>query len=87
MNISISSNGGGQLQDYLSATRLYVSGALDILGGVAVKSIGGPYNLNLPLDAGKSKNILLDWYVNGGYTPAEGDIVTVTIIFSIQPAP
>jgi hypothetical protein len=86
LNVSVSESGTGHLENYLMA-RLSIAGGSVIHDYVLINDIAGSYNLNLPLDAGKSKDITLDWNVNSGYTPDANDKVVVTINFDIKPTP
>jgi hypothetical protein len=85
MNINVTESGTGNLGGFLTA-HLYVSGGADIYSG-AISGMGGGYDLNLPLGAGESRDIVLDWNVEGGYAPDINDQVGLTISFDIQPAP
>ena len=84
--ISVSASGTGELEDYL-VTHLYFCGGPDVCSGVAIKNIDGNYDQNLPLEAGQSQDLVLDWKVDSGYFPDPNDIVTVTIVFDIKPGP
>jgi len=87
VSISLSEVGTGDLGDFLTAY-LYVSGGSDIYPGGPISGAAGSYDTNLPLDAGQSRIIVLDWEVGGSYTGLDAnDQVTITISFSIQPAP
>lgn len=85
MVISVSANGTGELEKYM-ITSLYFSGGPDVCCDLAVKDIFGDYDQNLLLNAGKSQDLVLDWYVDSNYYPDKNDIVTVTITFDIKPA-
>jgi predicted ribosomally synthesized peptide with SipW-like signal peptide len=90
INITVSEDGTGNLGDHMTA-HLFVVGGDSIYGSeafpLAINDAGGGYPLNLPLGAGKSKNIALEWNVDAFYTPVEGDKVEVGLTFDIQPAP
>jgi predicted ribosomally synthesized peptide with SipW-like signal peptide len=87
LNIGILESGTGHLGDYLMV-HLYVSGGGDIYGDAPIKNSAGVYDSNLPLAAGESKTVILDWYASAGYTiPDANDKVVFAISFSIQPAP
>jgi hypothetical protein len=86
MDIGIVENGTGNLGDYLKA-RLYISDGDDICPDAAINTLAGPYDLDLPLDAGEAVMIMLDWIVDSGYFPDTNDQVKITLNFSISPAP
>jgi len=86
LNISVSESVTGDLGDYLM-TYLYVAGGPVIHSTAPINDIAGNYNLNLPLLAGESKVIALEWNVSAGYIFDEDDSVVFTIYFDIKPAP
>jgi predicted ribosomally synthesized peptide with SipW-like signal peptide len=86
LNISVAESGTGHLKNYLMV-HLYPAGGTDIYGGALINGISGSYDLNLPLSAGESKAIYLDWYISDGYNHDDNDQVTITINFDIRLAP
>jgi predicted ribosomally synthesized peptide with SipW-like signal peptide len=86
VNVSVADSGTGHLGNFLIA-HLYISGGPEIHVNAPVNNIAGSYNLNLPLDAGQSKNIILDWSVAAGYIHDDNDQVVVAISFDIRPSP
>jgi hypothetical protein len=84
--IDVSAEGTGELENHLF-TSLYFSGGPTVSSNIAIKNIARSYNQNLLLKAGESKDLVLAWHTGGTYYPDENDIVTVSIMFDIKPAP
>ena len=87
ISISVAEDGTGDLGNYLIA-HLTDSDGDDIYGPDVISGMAGNYDLDLPLEAGESKIITLDWNVDGDYVPYDSnDKVALTISFDIKPAP
>jgi predicted ribosomally synthesized peptide with SipW-like signal peptide len=87
MTVGVTGKGNGHLGDHLGA-HFYVSGSADSIYSGPLSGAGGSYDLNLRLEAGQGKVIVLGWYVDADYEAFDADdVVNLTVRFSIKPTP